>query len=106
MSQTVIHNRFKKSPLPSNWDIAEALRSGVTTLDELAAEHGVKVKTITKRLACAGWDAAGHPIPPWLETTPGVAVCKRCGRERKVKTCRTPDEWCQDCRAVERGSVA
>lgn len=103
---TVILNRFKRSPLPSNWDIAEALREGRTTLDELAEQYDVKVRTITKRLQVAGWDARGVPIPMWLLEPPAdVAVCKRCGRERQIKSGRRAD-LCQDCRTVEREIAA
>jgi lambda repressor-like predicted transcriptional regulator len=102
MSHTNIRNRFKKSPLPRNQEIAEALRNGDTTLEALAAEHGVAVKTITKRLQVAGWDAGGNVIPPWLLTPPsGIHVCRRCGRERQVKKADTA-EMCGDCRSVEK----
>ena len=96
-----ILNRFRRSELPTNHAIAQALRDGATTLADLAAEHGVRVKSITKRLQIAGWDAEGNVIPPWVEIMHGRAICKRCGRERQVKPGDTPRDLCRDCRAVE-----
>jgi hypothetical protein len=102
MNHNIIRNRFARSPLPPNREIAEALRNGDTTLDALAAKHGVKVKTITKRLQIAGWDAGGNVIPAWqLEPSSDRRACHRCGRERQVKT-REVADLCMDCTHVEK----
>jgi hypothetical protein len=102
MNHNIIRNRFNRSPLPPNREIAEALRHGDTTLDDLAAEHGVSPKTIAKRLYVAGWDPRGSVIPTWrLERPSDRRICARCGREQQVKKSDTADMRL-DCRQVEQ----
>lgn len=49
------------SNLPLGSDLAEQVRAGETTVDQLAEIHGVHPRTIQKRLHSAGFAPSGRP---------------------------------------------
>lgn len=61
----------RRSRLPRNTDIAEALRGG-ETLDDIAAGCGAEVTTLVQRLNNAGWGITGHPLTLTPERAPVV----------------------------------
>lgn len=102
----------RRSTLPSNADLAASLRAG-TTIDDLAARHGVNRSSIVRRLNDAGWGGDGHPNhriipdlfagladwPSWMDS----ALCAQTDGDvffperRDARSARAAKAVCAEC---------